>query len=530
MEEKGRATVVGAAGILILSTILSRILGYSRDIIIAATYGQGSVTDAYQAAFSIPDFLYNLLVGGAVSAAFIPVFSSYIATGRQKEGWETASTVFNIAAPAMLVAVLTAGALAPYIVERWLVPGFQPEYMALTVRMTRIMLIQAFFMALNGISMGILNSYQHFLAPAAAAVVYNIVIIFFGVVLGRRLGITGFAVGVAAGGAAQFLFQLAGLRRIGWKYQPILRLGHPGVRRIFVLMAPVVLSFTMTQVALFAQQNISSSLVGGSLSAVRLAQRLMQLPVGIFAVTAAMAVFPTLTGQAARGEMSLFKQSFSLGLRSIFFITVPAAAGLAALSGPIVRLLYQQGNFRPENTALTANTLTFFCVGLFAYGGIHLMNRVFYALQNTWIPVAVAAVAMALNIGLNVLLIGPLGTGGLALAYSAAGIANLTLLILLARFKIGPLGGRQLLASWGKTVGLSLVMAAAAYATAAGLERYLVDVTTKLGQALQVAGGGAAGVAVFFAGAAILRMEEIAMVKKLSRRRKQRGEGSEYKK
>jgi putative peptidoglycan lipid II flippase len=217
--------------------------------------------------------------------------------------------------------------------------------------------------------------------------------------------------------------------------------------------------------------------------------------------------------------MGPFKQSFSVGLRSVFFVTLPAAAGLAALSQPIVRLLYQQGSFRAENTALTAYTLMFFCLGLSAYSGIHLMNRVFYALQNTWIPVAVGAGAMALNIGLNLLLIGPLGTGGLALAYSVAGIVNLALLLVLARLKLGPLGGRRLLRSFGQTAALVLIMGAAAYAAAWGLERWVLDVTTKLGQLLQVLGGMAVGGTVFFGGALVWRLEEVTMVKQMLRRR-----------
>ncbi len=520
MEAKGKATVVKAAGLLMMSTILSRILGYLRDIIIAAYYGQTRITDAYQAAFSIPDFLYNLLAAGTVTAAFMPVFSSYIATDRQEEGWEVASTVFNITVTAMLCGIAAAGLAAPYIVSRWLVPGFEAEFVALTVTMTRIMLIQAFFMALNGISMGILNSYQRFLGPAIASVMYNVMIIIFGVILGRRLGIVGFSIGVVAGAMAQFLIQVAGLRKIGLRYKPVVHWQHPGVQRVFHLMIPVLLSYTLTQLGLFVQQNISSSLPGGSVSAVRWAQRLMQMPISIFAVTVVVAIFPTLNGQVARREMDLFKKSFSFGLRSIFYITVPCAVGLAALSQPVVRLLYQQGNFSAESTALTAYTLTFFCIGLFAQGGVLLMNRVFYALQNTWTPVPIGASAIALTIVLNFLLVGPLGTGGLALAHSIAGIANLLALLIVVRQKIGPIGGRSLAASFVKTVAISLVMGAAAWGTAKALELYVVDIQTKAGQVIQVGGAIAVGCLVFFGLSLLLKMEETAMVRRMLRRKR----------
>jgi putative peptidoglycan lipid II flippase len=519
MSDKGKVTVVKAAGLLMIATILSSVLGYLRDIIIAAYYGQTRLTDAYQAAFSIPDFLYNLLAAGTVTAAFMPVFSSYIATDRQEEGWEAASTVFNITAAAMLVGITIAGLAAPYIVTRWLVPGFEPEYAALTVTMTRIMLIQAFFMALNGISMGILHSYQRFLGPALASVIYNVMIILFGAALGRRLGIIGFSIGVVAGSLAQFLIQAAGLRKAGRFYKPVFRWRHPGVRRIFRLMIPVLFSYTLTQLGLFVQQNISSGLSAGSVTAVRWAQRIMQLPVTIFAVTVVIAIFPTLNGQVARQEIDLFKKSFSAGLRSIFYITLPCAAGLAALSQPIVRLLYQRGNFSADNTALTAYTLSFFCLGLFAQGAVLLMNRVFYALQSTWTPVPIGAGAIALTIVLNLLLVGPLGAGGLALAYSIAAVANLLALLLVVRRKIGPIGGRSMAISFAKTTAISLVMGAAARFTAQALELYAVDVQTKAGQALQVGGAVAVGVFCFFGLSLLLRMEETAMAMKMLRRK-----------
>jgi putative peptidoglycan lipid II flippase len=494
--------------------MLSRLLGYLRDIIIAAAYGQTGVTDAYMAAFSIPDFLYNLLVAGTVTAAFIPVFTGYIATDQENEGWEVASSVFNITIIAMLCGVMAAAVLAPYIVPK-LVPGFEPEYMALTVAMTRIMLVQAFFMALNGVSMGILNSYQRFLGPAVAAVMYNVVIILFGVAFRQQFGIIGFAVGVVAGAVTQFLIQAAGLRRLGLRYRPVFHWQHPGVRRVFILMVPVLLSYTLTQIGLIVQQNISSMLPRGSVTAVHTAQRLMQMPVGIFAVAMVVAIYPTLNGQVARKEMDAFKKSFAFGLRNIFYVTVPCAVGLGALSRPVVGLLYQRGNFTAENTALTAYTLIFFCLGLFAQGGVLLMNRVFYALQNTWTPVITGAVTMLLNIALNYLLIGAFGTGGLALAFSTASAVNLCAMLIIVRRRIGPIGGKDIAFSFSKILGASLIMGAVAYAVARALEAATFSAA---GRFLQVGAALAAGGLVYFGLSLLFRMEEIELVIKLFKR------------
>ena len=522
MESQGKTSVARAAGLLMASTVISRILGYVRDIIIAAAFGQTRLTDAYHAAFSIPDFLYNLLVAGTVTAAFIPVFTVYIATDRQEEGWEVASTIINITIVAMLCCLAAAAGLAPYIVSK-LVAGFEPEYMALTVRMTRIMLIQAFFVALNGISMGILNAHRRFLGPAIASVMYNVMIILVGAAFSRRLGIVGFSVGVVAGAAVQFIIQAVNLRKIGLRYKPIINWRHPGVRRVFFLMIPVVLSYTLNQIGLFVQQNLSSYLPGGSVAATRWAQRLMQMPVSIFAVAMVVAIYPTLNRHIARGEMEPFKKSFVFGLRTIFYVTIPCAVGLAVLSRPVVRLLYQQGSFTAENTALTAYILTFFCLGLFAQGGVLLMNRVFYALQNTWTPVVTGACAMALNISLNYLLIGPMGAGGLALAFSAAGVANLILLLYLARLKIGPVGGGALAASFAKTLAMSLAMGAAMYAVARALEP--IGALTKAGQLFQVGGALSLGCLIYFGLSVLLKMEETDMVLQMIRRRKPAKDG-----
>jgi len=513
METKGKAGVFRAAGLLMAAGILSRILGYLRDVIIATAYGQTRITDAYQAAFSIPDFLYNLLVAGTVTAAFIPVFSGYINTDRQEEGWAIAATVFHVAAVVMFCGVAAAWTFTPAIVSNWLVPGFEPDSMALTVTMTRIMLLQAFFMALNGIGMGILHSYQRFMGPAVASVAYNIVIIFFGVALKRYLGIVGFAVGVTVGAAAQFIIQLISLKQIGLRYKPVLLLNHPGVRQVFALMIPILLSYGLTQIGLLVQQNIASALPGGALSALRWAQRLMLMPVSIFAVTMIIAIFPTLNSHVARREMDLFKSDIVFGLRNILYITLPCSVGLAVLSQPVVRLLYQQGNFSAESTALTAYTLTFFCFGLFAQGGVLLMNRVFYALQDTWKPVLIGLCAMALNILLNYLFISPMGTGGLALAYSCATIVNLLMQMQTLRRKIGRIGARALCVSFGKTLVISAIMGLCAYAAAWATETWWADVQTKAGQLAQVGVALLVGVLVYFGLSLALGMEETGMIR-----------------
>lgn len=509
--------VAKAAGILMVAMVLSRILGYVRDVVIYTHFGQNNLTDAYNAAFSIPDFLYYLLVGGALSSAFIPVFSSYIATNKEKEGWRVASSIFNIVIILMLVGITLGMIFAPALI-RLLVPGFSPENIDLTVKMTRIMFLQALFMALNGICMGILNSYQRFLAPAVGAVMYNLGIIVVGLLLSPYLGITGFAIGVVAGAALNFAVQFPALMKIGLRYQPIIDLQHPGVRKIGMLILPVLIGLSVTQFNLFVNQNLGSSLPEGMISALRAAQRIMQLPIGVFAVAIAVAVFPTLTGHAARKEREEFKKTMSLGVRTIIFITLPAAIGLIALKVPIVRLLFQQGKFTPEDTLVTAYALLFYCFGLFAYSALQFLNRVFYALQDTLTPVTVGIVTIVVNIALNFLLIKPLGHGGLALAYSLAGFVNMLGLLYILRKKVGSIDGRKMLQSFAVTLAISLVMGLAVFETSRLMEM-MVDIGTKAGQLLQVGVSVSVGVLIFGGLVILFKMEEGELAKNIIMRR-----------
>lgn len=509
--------VAKAAGIIMVAMVLSRIIGYIRDMVIYARFGQNNFTDAYNAAFSIPDFLYYLLVGGALSSAFIPVFSSYIATKKEEDGWLVASTIFNIIMILMSIGIVLGIIFSPVLIHI-MVPGFSPENIDLTVKMTRIMFFQTFFMALNGISMGILNSYHHFLAPAVGSVMYNLGIIVVGLALTPYLGITGFAVGVVVGAFLNFLIQLPALLKIGLRYQLVMDLQHPGVRKIGTLIIPVLIGLSVTHFNLFVNQNLGSSLPEGMISALRAAQRIMQLPIGVFAIAIAVATFPTLTGHAARNEWTDFKKNMSLGVRTIIFITLPSAAGLIALKTPVVRLLFQQGKFTPEDTSATAYALLYYCLGLFAYSAIQLLNRVFYSIQDTKTPVTVGVFTIFVNIALNFLLIKPLGHGGLALAYSLAGFINMLGLLYILRKKIGSIDGKRMAISFIQTLGISLVMGLGAYG-AAQISEKLVTTGTKLGQLVQVGSGVLTGTVIFVVLALLLNMEEVILAKSILMRR-----------
>ncbi len=449
---------VAKAALLMMATIaVSRILGYGREVALYTMFGQNYMTDAYRAAFSLPDLLYLLLVGGALSSAFIPVFSAGLATGKEAQAWKSASIVFNYTMIGLVFLLIMAYSYTLPLIKL-LAPGLPLEYLSLAVNLTHIMLLQTFFMSLNAFAMGVLNSYHNFAAPALGSLVYNLAIIVLGVLMVNSLGIAAFSYGVVIGAALNFLVQVPALVRVGIQYHFSLDYRDQGFRQIFLLMLPVLIGLGVIQLNLLVTQNISSTLGAGSISSLNLAQKIMNLPLGVFATSIAVALFPTLTELAARGQMEGFKQSTSLGLRAVFLISIPASWGLIAIGEVLIKLLFEQGQFTPLMTATTYQALVYYCLGLFAYSPLQVLSRSFYALQDSRTPMLAALITITVNIGLACYLAPIYQHQGLALAYSLAGIVNFLLLVLILRFKTGKLGGRQLAGSLIISMLASLLM------------------------------------------------------------------------
>lgn len=512
--------VAKAAAIIMVAMIMSRILGYVREMVILAQFGQSSLTDAYNAAFTIPDFLYYIVAGGSLNAAFIPVFSSYIARKEEEEGWRVASTVLNIIVIIMLTGVIIALIFTPQIM-RALVPGFAAETLDLSVLMTRIMLVQAFFMALTGVSTGILNSYQNFLAPAIGSVFYNVGIIAVGLILSQYFGIIAFAIGVVVGAVTQFFILFRGARKIGLRYNPTIDLHHPGVRKILGLIVPVLIGMSVSQLNFIVNQNLVSNLMPGMITSLRTAQQTMQLPIGIFAISIATASLPTMSGHFARNDRESLLNTMSLSLRTIIFLALPSAVGLIVLRTPVIRLLFQRGSFTAADTATTAHALLFYCMGLVAYASLHHLNRSFYAIQDTKTPVITSVISIVLNILLNLWLIKPLGHGGAALAYSIAGIIHMMILLYIYKRKLGRIGGKKILISFLQTLAISLTMGLVVYFAFYFISSVMGS-GSKLVQLIEVVVSTGLGIVVFAIVALVLRMEEAEMVKSMALRRLRR--------
>ncbi|NLN21243.1 MAG: murein biosynthesis integral membrane protein MurJ [Syntrophomonadaceae bacterium] len=511
------AKIAKAAGIITICMVIARILGYVRDALLYAIFGQNRITDIYNAAFSIPDFIYMILIGGALSSAFVPVFGGYLARGEDEKGWQVANTMLNLLVILMITAITLGMLFTPNLI-RLLVPGFNSSEIDMTVYLTRIMFFQTFFMGLSGVSMGILNSYKHFVTPAVGSVLYSLSIVVVGGVLGPRIGIVAFAIGVVVGAVLNFAVQLPPLLKFGMRYKPLLNLKHPGIKQIGILVFPVLIGLSVSQFNLFVSQNLASNLPSGQLAALRTAQRFMQLPIGIFAAAISTAVFPTLTEHAARMEWGQFRRTFSLGVRTANFLAIPCVAGLIAIGLPVVRLFFEMGKFTPESTAATSIALFYYSFGIIGYSGATVLNRVFYALKDTRTPVAVGIGTVILNIILNIWLVKPMGHSGLALAYSLVGMVNMMLLILLLKKKIGSVDGKKITMSALGSSLAALVTGVVAYTVVTLLESIL-GTAAKTAQLISVGGGVGAGILVYFLLSYLMRLEEFQLVLDLIKRR-----------
>ncbi|AET70423.1 integral membrane protein MviN [Desulfosporosinus orientis DSM 765] len=505
-------TVMKAAGFLMAAQMASRVLGFLRESLMAGFFGQSGVTDAYNTAFVLPDLLYWLLVGGVLSAAFIPVFSEYIAKGNEDEGWRVVSSVVNLIFLTLGLLVLLGLFFTPQFIHL-VVPGFEPQNSLLAIHLTRILLIQPLFMALSGLTMGVLNSYKIFWPSALGTVLYNACIIFFGTILAnpeKPESVSGFAFGVVVGAFVSFAVQIPALRKVGIRYTPVIDLRNRGVRLIGALAIPIILSYSLNQIQVVVNNNFGSQLFPGSITAVWYSYRLFQLPVGIFALAIAVATFPTMTEQASLKRWDDFRQTLSNAVRMVIFITLPISVGMIVLRFPLIRVLFEHGHFVAKDTQTMAIPLFYFSLGISSQAVIQILPRAFYALQDTWTPVILGIISMAINVLAMYLLVGPLAHGGLAFATTIAAFINMILLFYLLRKKMGKMDGKAMFWTSLKTLAASLIMAGVIWLWS-GLLTPLLGTRT-FGSLLLLISGTVLGALVFAGAAKLLRMEELKQI------------------
>ena len=328
----------------------------------------------------------------------------------------------------------------------------------------------------------------------------------------------GFSIGVVVGAAMNLLMQIWKMAQYGFQYRPIIHLQHPGIKKFFLLFLPVVLGLSVNELNLLVSQYLGSGLGEGVLSSLKNAQRIMMLPVGIFAAAIGLSVFPTMTSHVACGEFEEYKQNLTMGLRTILFITLPASAGLMVLSYPVVRAMYFQFAVTEESIAQISVLLIFYCLGIIGYSAQQILNRGFYAVEDTKSPVTINMFVLLSNIGISILLVQPFGASGLALAYSISGLLSMAVLGICLRRKIGPYGGKALWKSAIQSFMASVIMGIAVWLTAQGLEQGL-DMSYKAAQIGQVLVSVGVGTVVYTVMVLFLRMEEAQTVVRIVKRK-----------
>ena len=455
------ATTIGTG------TLLSRILGFLRDMVIANFFGAGMAADAFFVAFRIPNLWRRLVGEGSLTISFIPVYTEYLTQRSEEETRKVTHIAFTIGGVILLILTVLGVLFSPVLI-RIIAPGWfaeYPEKFQLTVTLNQIIFPYLFFMGLFALCMGILNSQRHFFAPAIAPIFLNISIIVSVLLFYHtfEIPVMTLALGVLAGGIIQFLFQIPFLRkkRITFRFNFDFR--HPAIKRIGLLMVPGLIGTAVYQINVFVDTIFASFLPSGSVSYLFYADRLMEFPLGIFAIAIGMASLPSLSALVSQGKMEEFEETLSFTFRLTAFISIPAMVGLIALKTPIINLLFQRGVFDYGATEMTARALFFYCVGLWAIAGARTVAPAFYSLQDTRTPLKIGLFCLGANVVFIAILIHPLKHGGLALATSLSSTLNLILLFWKLNSKIGKIDIRKNIKSLLRDVFCSLPMGLAAY-------------------------------------------------------------------
>jgi len=482
------------------------ILGLVRDRLLASTFGAGNTLDAYYASFRVPDFVFNVLILGAIFAAFIPVFTDLRVKEDHRSSWRLANSILNIF---ILATIIICGLLIIFAdpVMKLLVPGFDKETFNQTVLLTRIMLISPMFFGIASIFGSILNSFKRFLAFALTPIFYNLSILLGIIFLEPKMGVMGPTIGAVFGAFLQAAFLIIPVMRVGFSWKLILEFSS-SIRQIGKLMVPRMASLGILQINLLAETMIASTLAVGSIAVLRFATNIQTLPASMLGIAFATALFPTLAEKNSKQETGEFKSNIVYSFRQIMFFVVPATAAIILLRAQIVRLLLGAGNFSWSDTALTAACLGFFAISLFAQSLSPILLRAFFALKDTKTPLWISIASLVIYIASALMLVNVMGVLGLALAFSISAVVQAGLLMAGVRHKIGAFGERQIIKQTAKFIIASFIMGLGIYATLYGVANF-VNTNTYIGLAIQFVSAVCIGILLYLISVKIMRVEEL---------------------
>ncbi|MBP7061081.1 MAG: murein biosynthesis integral membrane protein MurJ [Candidatus Moranbacteria bacterium] len=509
------ATVGGAALLIAFAGITSRILGFLRDRVLASEFGAGDVLDAYYTAFRLPDLVYGFLVLGALAVAFVPIFTELLTKEKRREAWALTSGVLSIAL--FFVGLLSlVGILFSGTITELLAPGYGPAKKELVTQLTRIMLLSPLLLSASAVFGGVLVSFKQFAAYSFAPVFYNLGIIFGAIILTPLFGPIGLAWGVVLGSFFHMIVQYPALRRSGFVWQWGLRSAwlDVNVRRVIKLMIPRSLGMAVNQISLFVMTIFASTLISGSLAAFTLANNIQSVPLGLFGIAFALAVFPALSLFAAQKEEKDFFLLFAETGRKILFFVVPLSIFIIIFRAQCVRVILGSGHFDWQDTIATFEILKFLAISLFAQSLIPLFARAFFALQDTKTPLYIALVSEALHIALIPWLLPHYAVQGLAIAFSISTVLNFVLLYFFLRRKLSFWEDRLIVIPVGKILLASLLAGVVAQVSKSVFVLTTNELDTFVEVFLQLALGFTIGVGAFVLFSHWLKIEELTRVKR----------------
>ena len=495
-----------------IATLLSRVLGLARDMVLSRAFGAGREMDAFNVATRIPNLVRDLFAEGAMSAAFVPTFTRHLKEKGEASAWRLGSNVINALMLVTGVLVVIAMVFAYPLADFYTDDKFSPN-LPLTAELTRWTLPFLTMVAIAVAQAGMLNSLRQFFIPAVSPALYNVAIILSALVMvpfAPALGIepiTAIAIGSLAGGLLQIVVQWPALHAAGFRYQPILDFKDPGLRQVLLLMGPGTIGVAAAQINLAVNTWLATSQGDGAVTALTYAFRLMYLPIGLFGVSVATAAVPDLARQATGEGFVEMRRTLSSALRMMLVLSVPSMVGLAVLARPITQLIFEGNRFTPDDTTAVAWALLLYAPGLIGYSLVKIASPSFYALRDARTPVIVSMITVGTNVGLNLWLVRVLGFGGLALGTAIASLVNAGLLMTLLSKRIGGIDGPRVTQTFVKIGAASAVMGAAAYYAHAWLAG-LVGTASDMPRAIAVTGAIGAGVAALAVAAKIVRLAE----------------------
>jgi len=481
-----------------LATITSRILGLVRDQVLAYYFGAGNAMDAFRVAFRVPNLVRDLFAEGAMSAAFVPTFTRLLTLHGRDRAWRLASSVINALLLVTAIVVIVAMVFADPIVRLFAAKfAAVPGKIELTVLLTRIMLPFLTMVAVAAALMGMLNSLGHFFVPALSPAMFNVASIAVAVLfipLADRIGLDPIvivAIGTLVGGIGQLMIQWPPLRREGFRYRAVLDVKDEGLHQVLMLMGPGTVGMAATQINILVNLTLATREGTGAVSWLDYAFRLMYLPIGLFGVSIAAAATPAVSRLVAEANFARIRSTIAGAINLMMLLNIPAMVGLIVLARPIVAVIFERGRFAAADTDATAAALQFYAIGLVGYSVVRIVSPTFYALRRSRIPVMVSAGSVAVNIGLNLILVRVMGYRGLALGTSLAAIVNAAAQLWLLRREIQGIDGPRIVSTLVRVVVAALVMGVVAWGSNLLLEGWLpgpafVRQVVRLGAAIGV--------------------------------------------